>query len=692
MFASPSILFGISLIIILVYVILNYTRKAVLDRMWVLKPLMHVSVVMIIASAAGMIGFSDIDSDIRSDIRGMMSESVLLTDYFFTGLDDQYLQDPMKIPAIRKELKENPEFPEDVQQTISAYISKIENEQVRQIFEKRQNALFADLNKFLSGDWPSVLISPERDLRNVMTNLYIYLEGYKPEAMYKDGELTVSMVNRSLTSVGIISDPEMILQPSRLEEMGIDSELSAYGFFMRAYRIIFFVMLLYLVFSLVYTWYKCRMGYEEKSVTEEVSHQVSESTGKGIMVIGAVYFLLHGLLLMTLATTFFYIDLLIVVGWLIMRVWMPVISSHSMVKALFNACLILTLLLGIKTFGFGDIEDTVQSKFIDIRSSSPYLTDFFLTGRPSEYRDINPAEMKEMDPKDIERRTATIHSYLRAIQEEMADNPETVQEIRELIREYATQITVRQVEVKFDSLLNVNWDYEKFQSDYRALEDPNKVILPNYGIYSVPFMFNNLYIHINDTESLPPHQLLTSPEDFMLMIWLGDTDLENDLFVFGEYLRVVEIIFWILFIYILLTVYSLAYGAGHAQADGKHPLVHRIAGGVLLILALISPMILLPSVLPAVSFGVQMLILLLTAVVIAIGFFVVRMMNTDESDSIGKRVIGYVVLILFAFLPGYLMYAMQPEKNAISFTYITMLVVAILSWHGFTQWAGSRRT
>jgi len=118
------------------------------------------------------------------------------------------------------------------------------------------------------------------------------------------------------------------------------------------------------------------------------------------------------------------------------------------------------------------------------------------------------------------------------------------------------------------------------------------------------------------------------------------------------------------------------------------PLFHRILGGILMLLAIAIPVYItlhstiinLPS-----SLGMGKIIggtLGATIAFIALILGAVYLINTRGSELV-KRIIGYVLFVLGAALPGILMSRFDSTTTGIGSVYYVAMAVLILAYNGF---------
>lgn len=77
-----------------------------------------------------------------------------------------------------------------------------------------------------------------------------------------------------------------------------------------------------------------------------------------------------------------------------------------------------------------------------------------------------------------------------------------------------------------------------------------------------------------------------------------------------------------------------------------------------------------------------LLITLVTIFVVIAGLVAYYLINIKESN--GFKVLGYVMIIVIAFVPAMLMMPYDNGSNALGTAYLTLVAVSILSWAGFS--------
>ena len=112
-------------------------------------------------------------------------------------------------------------------------------------------------------------------------------------------------------------------------------------------------------------------------------------------------------------------------------------------------------------------------------------------------------------------------------------------------------------------------------------------------------------------------------------------------------------------------------------------LIHHISGIVLLLVALFSPIIALRKI--QLPFVQNLLILVVTAVLMALGVIAVSLINNSNT----KKILGLILLIVLSTIPAffatyYLSDFFPNAYNALGTAYWAIVAVSIFSWWGFT--------
>ena len=146
-------------------------------------------------------------------------------------------------------------------------------------------------------------------------------------------------------------------------------------------------------------------------------------------------------------------------------------------------------------------------------------------------------------------------------------------------------------------------------------------------------------------------------------------------------------LYGVFFILVFAGVYFFNSRQKHVQGNANqiNPIFSRIVGIIALIGALLMPYFIFAEIkVPASSYAV---IILITAVMITIAFFTIRMIN-HAGGKFTVKLIGYLILIALASIPAigsmkyFLNYFNRPY-DALGMSYWCLVVISILSWWGF---------
>jgi len=144
--------------------------------------------------------------------------------------------------------------------------------------------------------------------------------------------------------------------------------------------------------------------------------------------------------------------------------------------------------------------------------------------------------------------------------------------------------------------------------------------------------------------------------------------------------------FYLVFFAIVFGLVFL-YTKKHQRRKEANPkslaLIHRISGLVLLVVALFSPVIALRKI--QLPFAQNLLILVVTAVLIALGVIAVSLINGGKV----KKLLGLVLLVVLAAIPAlfainFLTNFFPNAYNALGTAYWAIVAVSIFSWWGFS--------
>ena len=138
-----------------------------------------------------------------------------------------------------------------------------------------------------------------------------------------------------------------------------------------------------------------------------------------------------------------------------------------------------------------------------------------------------------------------------------------------------------------------------------------------------------------------------------------------------------------LIVFVLVYIYNKKHQK-RKEADPKSlALLHKIIGIVLIVVAVFSPIIALRKI--QLPFAPNLLILLVTAVLIALGVIAVMLINKEKI----MKLLGLLLLIMLSVVPAifattFLDQFFPNAYNALGTAYWAIISVAIFSWWGFS--------
>lgn len=113
---------------------------------------------------------------------------------------------------------------------------------------------------------------------------------------------------------------------------------------------------------------------------------------------------------------------------------------------------------------------------------------------------------------------------------------------------------------------------------------------------------------------------------------------------------------------------------------GKAGLIKKIGGAIIILFSIILPAITMNSMRPGIGMGVLSLITIAVIAVIALSIFVIRWMNNGTTMI---KVLGYLIFVVIATLPGIAMTSVDKSYNALGTAYYNAVIISILTWWGF---------
>jgi hypothetical protein len=141
--------------------------------------------------------------------------------------------------------------------------------------------------------------------------------------------------------------------------------------------------------------------------------------------------------------------------------------------------------------------------------------------------------------------------------------------------------------------------------------------------------------------------------------------------------------------FLLLFVLTYLYIKNHQKHQIKDikylNLFKKIAGAILLLLALFTPYFVFRTAnFPFLSY---LIVILTTAILIALGAFAVVMINSEKAKNLVSKILGYLILIIISAIPALLMMSYDSSYNALGMAYYSAVLIAIFSWWGFSLFA-----
>ncbi len=143
-----------------------------------------------------------------------------------------------------------------------------------------------------------------------------------------------------------------------------------------------------------------------------------------------------------------------------------------------------------------------------------------------------------------------------------------------------------------------------------------------------------------------------------------------------------------LFALFFIVVFGLVYlyVKKHSRRAEMKPetrlLISRIIGVVLVLVAVLTPVWILESA--QFSLLINILLVLLTALIIFIAILAISLINSGKENKSPIQIVGYLILIVLATLPGFLMVQYDRSYNALGIAYYAALIIAVLAWWGLS--------
>lgn len=147
-------------------------------------------------------------------------------------------------------------------------------------------------------------------------------------------------------------------------------------------------------------------------------------------------------------------------------------------------------------------------------------------------------------------------------------------------------------------------------------------------------------------------------------------------------------VFFIL-VFILVYLYTRKHQKHHEPNQKTVAIVHRVLGIILIIVGLLSPLTIFKKANFPVSTNI--LILVITAVLMALGVLAVTIINNSLGKNGFATFLGYLLLIVISAIPAFII--TQNDRiievfsnlySALGMSYWATLAVAVFGWWGFS--------
>lgn len=116
------------------------------------------------------------------------------------------------------------------------------------------------------------------------------------------------------------------------------------------------------------------------------------------------------------------------------------------------------------------------------------------------------------------------------------------------------------------------------------------------------------------------------------------------------------------------------YSKRKEETTKTHLIIKKIVGIVLLVFGLVLPALILTNF----PLGIRALIVVFAIVLIALGIIAVRLINKGSYFTL----IGYLLLVILAFLPALAMSKYDMSYDALGTTYYITIALACFAWSG----------
>ncbi len=145
------------------------------------------------------------------------------------------------------------------------------------------------------------------------------------------------------------------------------------------------------------------------------------------------------------------------------------------------------------------------------------------------------------------------------------------------------------------------------------------------------------------------------------------------------------IVMFILLSALLAVIYfAIKNRQRHFELTASNPGIKKLLGVILGVLAIGLPLLVVitskiytPAALP--------IIITLVAVLVFIALIVLALILVNRKGDTGSKVLGYVLLIIAAVLPGIMVLFATRDSSAFAMTYLAALVAAVLAYFALNQ-------
>ena len=119
-----------------------------------------------------------------------------------------------------------------------------------------------------------------------------------------------------------------------------------------------------------------------------------------------------------------------------------------------------------------------------------------------------------------------------------------------------------------------------------------------------------------------------------------------------------------------------------AVSEDTKALIHKVIGAILVLVAIIVPDIILGSY--KFPFGIYAMISGISLVLVLLGAFTVKLINSNFDKNIGMVVLGYLIFIILSAVPAFVMLKYDSSYNALGLAYWSAVSLTIFAWWGLS--------